>query len=182
MAAGSGDGVRSLTRLLAAVVGLVLLVGGLAVALEVALTSAAGHHVLLPYDRWLRYGEQHAWSQQVLKVTGLVLLVVGVLMLIATVRRLAPLAIAGSSRSQLQVTFARKPLEGALGRLAVRDGGLESVKVRVRKGKVVVAGASLATDLERARVDLGKHVGSGLHRLPLAKEPSVDVKLRKADA
>lgn len=171
---------RLLTRVLAGLLGLVLLLGGLALTVEIALTAVARRPVLLPYRTWLAYGRDHTWRDGPPTLTGLGLLVLGVLLLVVGLRRRAPLAVPGAARESLTVTFARRPLEASLGRLAERTSGVEGVKVRVRRRTARVSGRSLATDLKAAGTQLSSSVEQGLERLPLATSPSVDVDLRRA--
>lgn len=171
---------RLLSRLLAVLLGLVLLLGGVALALEVLLTVTAGGSTLVPYDNWLADVRERQWQGGAVKLIGLAMLVVGVSCLLLTLRRRAPLAVSGQARERMDVTFARKPLESALGRLAERTSGVEGVQVRVRKRKVTVTGASLATDLKAAGTQVQDSLGEGLRRLPLASRPPVDARLRRA--
>lgn len=173
---------RTLNRLVAALLGLLLLVGGLALALEIALTSAFGKRQLVPYDSWTRSARMHAWNDPVTIWIGLGALLVGLLLLLLTVRRRAPLAVPGAARHGLTVTFARRPLEQAVGRLAERSAGVEGVRVRMRKRKAEISGASLATDLQATDEVLRTRVSAGLDRLPLESAPAVDVRLRKASS
>lgn len=173
---------RIVNRLVAALVGLLLLVGGLALALEVALSAAFGRRQLIPYDRWTRWARQHPWNDPVVIWTGLAVLLAGVLLLLLTFRRRAPLAVPGAARAGMTVTFARRPLEQAVGRLAERSAGVEGVQVRMRKHKAEISGASLASDLQATHEVLRSRVSAGLARLPLADTPTVDVTLRKASA
>lgn len=172
---------RALSRLLAVLLGLVLLLGGLALALEIGLSYAAGHPVLFPYRSWLAYGRRTSWQSGAVLITAGVVLLVGVLMLLTTIRRRRPLAVAGAARERMTVTFARGPLEKALGRLATRTSGLEDVRVRLGKKQVAVSGSSLSRDLKTAGDGVRQSVAGGLQRLPLAAPPAVDVDLRRAE-
>lgn len=171
---------RTLTRLVAAIIGLALLIGGLALALEVALTAARGSAQLVPYDTWLRWAREHSWDETPVLWTGLGLLLAGLLLLLLTVRRRAPLAMPGADRQDMSVTFARRPLEQAVGRLAERSASVENVNVRLRKRKAQVQAASLGTDLGATSTALSTRLTEGLDRLPLQATPTVDVRLRKA--
>lgn len=171
---------RLLTRVLAGLLGLVLLLGGLVLAVEIGLTAVAHRPVLLPYRSWLAYGREHAWRDGPPTLTGLGLLVLGLLLLVVGLRRRAPLAVPGAARESMTVTFARRPLEASLGRLAVRTSGVEAVKVRVRRRTARISGRSLATDLATAGTQLSSSVEQGLERLPLRAPASVQVELKKA--
>lgn len=171
---------RTLTRVVAALVGLLLLVGGLLLTLEIALTAARGTAQLVPYDDWLRWAREHSWDDPVVLWSSLGTLLVGLLLLLLTVRRRAPLAVPGAERPEMSVSFARRPLEQAVSRLAERSAGVEDVSVRMRKSKAQVAAASLATDLDATGQVLRTRLTEGLSRLPLASTPTVDVHLRKA--
>lgn len=173
---------RTLTRLLSALIGLALLLGGLLLALEVALTAARGSAQIVPYDTWLRWARNHAWSDPVVLWTGLGMLLVGLLLLLITLRRRAPLAVPGAARQDMTVSFARRPLEQAVSRLAERSAGVEGVRVHLRKRKAEVQAASLTTDLDATKQVLQSRLTDGLDRLPLQSTPTVDVRLRKASA
>lgn len=171
---------RIITRLLGALLGLVLLVGGLLLALEVGLTAARGSAQVVPYDTWLRWGRSHAWNSTPVLWTGLGMLLAGVLFLVLTLRRRAPLAVPGESREGMDVSFARKPLEKAVSRLAERSAGVEGVRVHLGRSKASVRGSSLASDLSATGKALEASLSEGLDHLPLAHTPTVDVRLKEA--
>lgn len=171
---------RVLTRLVTALLGLALMVAGLGLALEVLLAWNVHHPVLVPYDRWLSYARGHTWRDPAVRGTSLAVLVLGVLLLLLALRRRAPLVVPGAPRPAMTVTFARRPLESALGRLAVRTSGVEGVRVRVRRRTVAVSGKSLASDLKSAGGQLSASLHDGLERLPLASTPRVDARLGRA--
>lgn len=173
---------RTLSRLVAALLGLVLLVGGLALALEVLLTAATGKRTLVPYDTWNHWARTHPWNNAIVIWSGLGALLLGLLLLLLTVRRRAPLAVPGAHRSDMTVSFARRPLEQAVGRLAERSASVENVSVNLRKRKAGVTGASLANDLPATGEVLRSRLSAGLDRLPLEHTPAVDVHLREANA
>lgn len=170
---------RTLTRVVAALLGLVLLLGGLLLTLEVGLTAARGDAVLVPYDSWLTWSRDHAWNAAPVLWTALGTLLVGLLLLLLTARRRAPLAVPGAARQEMSVSFTRRPLEQAVSRLAERSAGVEGVRVRMRKHKAEVSAGSLATDLDATGQALRTRLTEGLSRLPLQSTPTVDVHLRK---
>ncbi len=173
---------RTLTRVLAALVGLALLVGGLVLALEVALTAARSEAQLVPYDSALESARQRSWDDPLVLLIGLGLLVAGLLLLLVTLRRRAPLAVPGEDRQDMTVSFARKPLEQAVGRLAERSAGVENVRVKMHRNKAEVQAASLSHDLDSTKQTLQTRLDDGLGRLPLQSTPTIDVRLREAGA
>lgn len=173
---------RTLTRVLAALVGLALLIGGLVLALEVALTAARSEAQLVPYDTALQDARQRSWDDPLVLLIGLGALLLGLLLLLVTLRRRTPLAVPGEDRRGMSVSFARKPLEQAVGRLAERSAGVENVRVRMHKAKAEVQAASLSNDLGGTKQTLQTRLTDGLGRLPLQSPPTIDVRLREAGA
>lgn len=173
---------RTLTRVLAALVGLALLVGGLVLALEVALTAARSEAQLVPYDQAIDGARQRSWDDPLVLLIGLGALLLGLLLLLLTLRRRAPLAVPGEDRQDMSVSFARKPLEQAVGRLAERSAGVENVRVTLHKNKAEVQAASLSNDLGSTKQVLQSRLDDGLQRLPLKSTPTIDVRLREAGA
>jgi len=171
---------RALSRLLAALLGIILLAGGIVVALEIGLTAVARRSVLLPYDDWLADGRRYRWDDSGIEIASLVVLAVGVLLLVVTLRRRKPKVVAATAPGDVRAALSRRPLEAALRRYAMRISGVERVKVRVRKKAVTVSGGSLDSDLDRASQQLAEGLAAGLGRLPLATPPKVDVHLKRA--
>lgn len=173
---------RVLNRLLATVLALGLLVGGLVVALEVVLTGITRHPVLLRYRGGLADLRRHAWNDSVVRVVAVVVIVVTVLLLLAELLPSRPPQVEGSGPAGYRVTFARRPLERALGRLARRQSGIDKATVKVRRRKVIVKARTITSDVSAARAALDSAMSDGVGRLPLQRTPKVKVSLRRSDS
>lgn len=172
---------RVARKVVAAVLSLALLAGGVLVTVEIIVAAYNRRPWLLPHDRWYRSATEHSWDSPearwffiALTVGGLVLLGLQLLRSRPAVLPLAP----GGSPADL----GRRSLERSLARSASAVDGVAGARARVsgRRAEVV------ATTNRRQAADLQPRVAEVVNRrlqsLGLAAPPPVTVKVhRKGD-
>ena len=116
---------RWLTRALAALVAVALLVGSLLVVSEIAVAAAGGGPWLVPYPEWATWMQQRGWTDRVVRAILLGLVVVGLLLLFLAVRRGKPATLPLRGRTPgVEVTASRRSVERSLVAAASRVSGI----------------------------------------------------------
>lgn len=170
-----------LTRALAALLALALLLASLLVVVEVALAAAGQAPWLVDFTQWTAWMSERNWDDRTVRTILVGLLLVGLLLLVLTLRRGKPATLSLRPRtSGVDVKASRKSVERSLAAAASRTSGVTSAdaSVRRRKARIEARGSrpesGLAQDVEsaaRARLD----------SLGLARERRLDVQIYAKD-
>lgn len=133
---------RTVNRVLAAVAGLVLLVGGLLAAIEIAVAYVGGGPWILPYDAWYRHARSNAWDRGGVRGLLIAITAVGMVILAMQLVRRRPLTL--SMRSDTDATYAvrRHSLERSLVRTAERVDGVESARAKIDRRRLRIKARS----------------------------------------
>jgi hypothetical protein len=168
--------VRLVNRVIAAVLALALLVGGLLVAVEIVVAGFNRRPWVLPHDRWYTSARLRTWESAPPRWIFIGLVVAGLLLLLLQVARRRPAALA-LTPGAVPTDVGRRSLEKSLGRAAGRVDGVASARAKVDGEKVEV----VASSNRRQTDDLGPRVTQVLDRrlstLGLARPPAVRVKV-----
>jgi hypothetical protein len=171
---------RTVNRVLAAVLALALIAVGVLIALQIILSGLRFDVSLIPYEQWFRSAGAREWNDiEVFRLMGLVCIVGLVLALVQLVRR-RPLSLPlRPGADGVDAEVSRSSLEKALARAAVGVDGVSGAKSRVSRGNIRV----WATTNRRSPRDLNDRVQESvqerLERLQLVTSPSVNVKVTK---
>lgn len=172
---------RLVNRVLAAVLALALLVGGLLVAVEIVVAGFGHEPWVLPHDRWYRSARARHWDSAPPRWIFIGLVVAGLALLALQVTRRRPRAL-DLTPAAVPADLDRRGLERALVREASRVDGVAGARVRVEGDKAEV----LASTDRRQAGDLQPRVAQALDRrvgsLGLARPPAVRVKVRSRSA
>jgi hypothetical protein len=145
--------VRVTNRLLAALLALALLAGGLLAAAEIVYGGARGRPLVVPWDEWFDGARDNAWSSRDVRVLSIVLLAAGVALLVLQVLRRGPQSLpvegdgTGTAR-RLTVEANTRSLERALPRAVGSVDGVDRARVSLSRTRVQV-------DVRTARRELG---------------------------
>jgi hypothetical protein len=168
--------VRIANRVIAAVLALALLAGGLLVAVEIVVAGFDRRPWVLPHDRWYHSARTRTWDSAPPRWIFIGLVVAGLVLLLLQFARRRPTALdltAGAVPAEL----SRRSLERSLAREATSVDGVAAAKARVDGERVEV----VATSNRRQVDDLQPRVTQALDRrmgaLGLARPPSVRVKV-----
>lgn len=140
---------RLVHRAVAAALALTLLLGGVVVAVEIAVAAFGARPWVLPHDDWYREGVTNRWSSSGATWLFVAVAAAGVALLALQVARRRPDAVplGGASRAEL----SRKSLERSLARTAQGVDGVASARAKVSPARATVEAATnrrLVTDLQ----------------------------------
>ena len=168
---------RIANRVLAAVLALALLVGGLLVAAEIVVAGFDRRPWVLPHDRWYTSARMRSWESAPPRWIFIGLVVAGLLLLVLQLTRRRPTALA-LTPGAVPADVGRRSLEKALVREASRVDGVAAAKAKVNEDKVEVVASSnrrQTAELEpRVTEALARRMGS----VGLARPPGVRVKVQ----
>ena len=146
-----------LTRALAALLALALLLGSLLVIVEVVVAAAGRGPWLVPYPEWTTWMQQRGWNDRVVRAILVGLVVVGLLLLFLAVRRGKPATLPLRGRTPgVDVKASRKSVERSLVAAASRTSGVTGADASVRRSSARIE-AQAAT-----RSDSGLRAGGGV--------------------
>ena len=167
---------RVANRVVAAVLALGLLVGGLLIAVEIVVAGFDRRPWVLPHDRWYTSARLRTWESAPPRWIFIGLVVAGFLLLLLQLARRRPTTLA-LSPGAVPAHLVRRSLEKALGREASRVDGVAGARVKVDDDKAEV----VASSNRRQTADLAPTVTQALDRrlgaLGLARPPAVRVKV-----
>lgn len=167
---------RVANRIIAAVLALGLLVGGLLVAVEIVVAGFDRRPWVLPHDEWYRSARLRAWDSAPPRWIFIGLVIAGLLLLVLQLARRRPTALA-LTPGAVPADLGRRSLEKALVREAGRVDGIAAAKAKVREDRADV----VASTNRRQPGDLGPRVAQALDRrmaaMGLARPPAVKVKV-----
>jgi len=171
--------VRVLNRAVSAVLAVVLLAGGLLVAIEI-LAGFLGREqpLVLQWDDWYRSATSTPWSDPDLRLAFVLMIVAGVLLLLleAAARRPQAIPMVGHDGAAF-ADLDRRGLERWLGaRLATVDG-VSGTKIRITKKGATVDATTPGRETERVRDQLRVEAGSALDELELARPLPLKVRV-----
>ncbi len=168
---------RIANRVVAAVLALGLLAGGLLVAVEIVVAGFDRRPWVLPHDRWYDSARARMWQDAPPRWIFIGLVVAGLLILLLQFARRRPTALP-LTPGAVPADVARRSLEKSLAREAARVDGVSAAKAKVDADRVDV----VASSNRRQPGDLQPRVTQALDRrmgaLGLARPPSVRVKVQ----
>ena len=173
---------RIVNRLLAALLALALIVGAVLLIIEVIAATLGHQQALVHWHQPYAWAHRTPWQQGSVRVAAAVLLVLGVLLLVAELKRprvsRLPVATEDSGAPD-DVAFTRRGVAAAL-RAAVTDvDGILAATVRVKRRSVSVQAQAAAQDADagcgRALLQSAGRLAAGLTTAPVRagreKEP-----------
>ena len=175
---------RIVNRVVAAVIALALLLGGLLVAIEIFLAGIGQGPWLIPYDEWYANARANPWSFTPHRWLFIVLCLAGLALLVLQFVRRAPrtLPLGATGTSGVETDITRTSVQKSLSRAAEQVDGIAGAKVRLSETHARV----LATSNRRTPGDLQERVreavGQKLSSLGLARPPRLSVAVRHREA
>jgi hypothetical protein len=176
--------VRTVDRVLALVLGLVGLAGGVLVAAEVvqALLGRPGH-LLIPYEGTATWLREHPWSSGAVLTIGGVLVALGLLLLVLELKpRRKTLLVVATEDADVVTAVSRTGVGRALEQSVAGLSGVDGTRSSVgrRTAKLTVRTALRETGDLESRVR--EQAGGALQSLGLVATPKLDVDLQKVSA
>ena len=153
---------RWFTRTLSALLALALLLGSLLVIAEIAVAASGNGSWLVPYPAWTDSLRQRHWNDPAVRAILVGLVVVGLLLLIAAVRRGRPAALPLAARTPgVDVNVSRRSVERSLAAAASRTKGIIQADASLRRRSARI-GAQAASRSESSRAGLQHEVESAV--------------------
>lgn len=167
---------RLANRVLAAVLALGLLAGGLIVAAEIVVAGFDRRPWVLPHDDWYRSARLRTWDSAPPRWIFIGLVAAGLVLLFIQLAGRRPTALA-LTHGAVPADVGRRSLERSLAREATSVDGIAAAKAKVGRDKAEV----VASSPRRQTGDLGPVVSQALDRrmaaIGLARPPAVRVKV-----
>lgn len=175
---------RIVDRVVAGVVALALLVGGVVLVLEIALQGLGRSEPwVVPWDAWHREATGTSWSDASVRGICIALVAAGLALLVLQLVRRKPAAVElQDGDGPVDVDFDRRGLEKWLQARLGRVDGVASTRVRVRRRKLLVHAESVSSDSGAVERRLRQAAEEEVDQLRLAKRPTVklDVDSRRS--
>ena len=126
-------------RVLSALLALLLLVGGLLVAVEIVLAQLGRPPLLIPWSAWASWLGEQTWDTFTVRLVLFGLVVVGLVLLILALRPGKPRRLAlPTTGSNLRVSIARRALQQNLADTATRASGVASASAKAGRRTVTI--------------------------------------------
>ena len=156
-------------RILAALLALVLLLGGLLAASEIVLAQLGRGPWLVPHAQWSAWLGRRTLADGLVRAAMVGLVVVGVLLMLAALRRGKPHHLTLPSTIEgVQVTASRRGVERSLREAGSRISGVRAVEVRAGRRTVKVRAHTASRGEGQVQQQLTDTVAARLQQLGLA--------------
>lgn len=165
---------RVANRVLAAVLGLALLVGGLVVAVEIVIAGFDRQPWVLPHDDWYRSARQRTWDSAPPRWIFIGLIAAGLALLLLQLARRRPAALP-LTPGAVPADVGRRSLERSLAREAARVDGISAAKTKIGKDKAHVVASSNRRQTDELEPAVTHAVDRRLAALGVARPPAVRV-------
>jgi len=165
-------------RVLATLLALALLLGGLLAATEIVLAQLDQPYWLVPHPQWSAWLREQTFSAGLVRAVLAGVTILGLLLLVAALRRGKPHTLALPSAAEgVQVSASRRGIERTLRDAAARTSGVSSVRVKAGRRKVKVTAHTAARTPGESQHQIGDVVAGKLDQLGLgtALRPRVRV-------
>ncbi len=155
-------------RVLATLLALALLLGGLLAVVEIVLAQLDRPHWLVPHEQWSSTLAEQTFVGSVVRAVLIGLVVLGLLLLVLALRRGKPGSLQLPSRTQgVQVSASRRGIERSLGTAARRTDGVRSARVKAGRRAVRVKAATALRSPDELKQPVTTAVTGRLEQLGL---------------
>jgi hypothetical protein len=161
---------RTLNRVLAALLSLALIALGLLVVAEIAWASLGQDPLLLPYHDWYRLGRTRAWSSPDTVRAAALLFLLGTLLVVLQLVPRRPLSLElASQRANIANTVSRRSLERFLARSAMQLTGVSGASAKITRRRARVSALTRRHELQDLRGQVEEVISSKLEGLHLRR-------------
>lgn len=167
-------------RVLAVLVALALLVISVLAIVEIVWVLALGGstHVLVPYQPTADYLAELTWDSITARAILAGLVIVGILLIAAELRRRKPgLLTLASSGGPVSTGADRRSLQKAAAAAATDVDGISSARARVSRRRIRISATAGLHDARGLQDQLTDHMRSWVDGLGLASPPTLSVQL-----
>ncbi len=174
---------RLLNRLLAALLSLALIVGGVLLIIEVIADRTTHRYVVVNWAGAYHWAERTIWQAGSIRVACIVLLAVGLLLLLAELKRprvtRLPIATSGDNADYaIDVAYTRRGVAAALRSSVTQVDGIGAAQVKVKHRSVRIRADAAAHDeaaAQRLQDPATAAAAARLAALRLTSTPSLSV-------
>lgn len=173
---------KFVNRVLAALLALGLIIGGLLLVVEVVAQRVGSAPVLVRWDSAYTWGNKTTWESNTLRIAFVVMAIVGLVLLIAELKRpsVHRLPVANSA-DNVDIAYTRRGVAGAVKGAATGVDGVRAASAVVGKRSVKVTATSSATEPSAAK-SLTQSVTAAVQQqvndLKLEPSPRVNVTMK----
>lgn len=174
---------RIANRILAIILGLALILGGLISAINIILGVTENKSWIFHWHSWYRYSQNNFWSKGPSLLTFFILLVLALILLILELKHRKNSYInLKIDKPSVQMRLHKSSTEKYLANIVQHIDGIASAKVSLSDKKANV----VATTHRRKYKDLSQPIKTTLkdhiEKLPLEKHPSINVSVKSTRA
>lgn len=156
-------------RILAVLLAAALTVAGALGAVEIVLAALGRRPMLVPHRQWSRWLGERTFDDGVVRVVLIGLALLGLLLLVAALRRGRPGSLPLPSGTEaVRVTASRRGLERTLASAARRAEGVQSARVKAGRRKVRIQASTSLREPGDLASRVTAAVGERLEELGLA--------------
>lgn len=168
-------------RVLSALLALLLVVGGLLVAVEIVLAQLGRQALLIPSSAWASWLGGQTWDTFTVRLVLAGLVVVGLLLLILALRPGKPRRLAlPATGSNLHVSIARRALQQNLADTAARASGVASASAKAGRRTVTVTATTANPNNTEVQKAAQAMVNQRLDQLGLARQLHSRVRIERS--
>jgi hypothetical protein len=172
---------RTVNRLIAAVLALSLIAGGLLIVAEILVAALGLTPWVVPYENWLVTARGSAYGDRPVLTVSLLMLTVGLVLLLLQLVRRRPLSLPLLAKHDgVEPMIERKSLEQAAARAALSVDGIEKATCWASSGKLVVSATSNREETAALDDKIRAAVEERIGALEPAQALAVAIKLRSA--
>ena len=171
---------RVFDRVVAVVLGLVVLGLGALVTAEVIWTKGMGRssHLVLPYESSSRYLHHHVWDSGAARAISAAIAAIGLIVLLLELKRRRPgLLTTVTSTAGVVTGISRRSLGRTLVRVATSVPGIAEARARVRRRNATVRAHTRLRDPGDLDQQLRQELSESLDSMQLTQPPRLRVKL-----
>jgi hypothetical protein len=175
---------RTIARLLAAVVAIALFAAGVVAVIEVIAAAFGADPVIAPRDDWARNGRTTHWNDTDVRVFFVILAVIGVILLFVALGRRRPTYLPVTTGTGAEVEAAsvrRASVEANLASTARSVDGVRAARVRVDRRRIRVKTTTNRKDLTGLDAAVQAAVDGRLTQIALASPLPVRVATQTKD-
>ena len=130
---------RTIARLLAAIVAIALFAAGVVTVIEVIAAAFGADPVIAPRDDWAGNGRTTHWNDTDVRVFFVIIVVIGVILLLVALSRRRPTHLNVTTGTGIEAaTVRRASVEANLARTAQSVDGVRAARVRVDRRRIRV--------------------------------------------
>jgi glucose dehydrogenase len=167
-------------RVLCALLALLLLVGGLLIAVEIVLAQLGRPPLLIPWSAWASWLDGQTWDTLTVRLILAGLVVVGLVLLILALRPGKPRTLAlPATGSNLRMSIARRALQQNLADTAARASGVAGASAKAGRRRVTITATTANPNTTEVQHAAQAAVNQRLDQLGLARRLHSRVRIER---